>query len=132
MKIQFRKASTIKRLITEILKSESLSYAERKEIKSAKNILEDATTGCEMKLQCCQEAYIEMKQHKSSVENEDKAKAILKEFQNDRASVLLQEVEFDIKPIEFQFDFTKDGERANDFKSIALELEDILFVYPNN
>lgn len=131
MTIQFRKASVVKQLIAAILKSESLTYEERKFVKSAKTILEDVTTGCEMKLQCSQETYQEMKQHKSSVESEDKAKAILKTFQDDRASILSQEIVFDIEPIEFYFDFSKDGDRASDFKSVALELEDILFVYPN-
>ena len=131
MTIQFRKASAVKQLIGIILKSESLSYEERKFVKTAKSILEDATTGCEMKLQCSQETYQEMKQHKSSVENEDKAKAILKTFQDDRTSILSEQISLEITPIDFSFDFSKDGDKANDFKAVALELEDILFVYSN-
>ena len=45
------------KLIGIILKSESLSYEERKFVKTAKSKIEDATTGCEMKLQCSQETY---------------------------------------------------------------------------
>ncbi len=131
MTIQYRKASSIKQLILIILKSESLSYEQRKFVKSAKVALEDATTGCDMKLQCIQETYQEMKQHKTSVDNEEKAKAILQSFQADRSEILKTEIDFNIQPIEFSFDFSKDGERANDFRAVALELEDILFVYPN-
>lgn len=128
MTISFRKAKAIQELVKGLLTSESFTFDERTSLKSAKRLLEDAVLGLSTKFQCNQENYTEMKGHKANIENESGLKRLLSDYQLERENILSANIEIEIEPFAISWDFSRDGESAKDYKLVALELEDILFL----
>lgn len=127
MEMQFKKALAVKTVIMVLLQSQSISYEERKFLMKSKVAIEDATTGSEAQLSLLNELYNESIKHKSCTENFEKMQEIVTKSHKDKTAVLEQKIKFDIKPIDFHFDFSKDEKGAKELYSYALELEDILF-----
>jgi len=124
MKVGFRKINFLTSMVARLLQSTELSYEERKNLKKAKDYLQDVALSSTTEINHANEIYSEMSKHKTYAENADKSLELLEKKQKDVAGAVAKEYEFSFEPFELTTKFT--GDDKTDFYSVAVELEDYI------